>query len=94
MRTDPITSFGDIIGLWTSAEEYGQDVGECGGLARQWKRRDKIPDHKWKATVQAAQRRGFAGVTLELLADLAAEKERKRPASEATVHEAGVQTHA
>lgn len=73
-----IKRFADVIDLWPSAAAYGADIGIEAGTARQMRNRDSIPSEHWKATVEAAALRGFAGVTLERLAVLAAE--RRQPA--------------
>lgn len=65
-------SFADIIGLWESADSAAADIGERPATVRKWKQRNRIPSEYWVAVVTAAQARGFAAVTLELLAQLAA----------------------
>ena len=65
-------SFSSIINLWPTAEAFAEDVGISGVLARQWRRRNKIPSEHWNRVVGAAACRGFDGVTLLALANLAA----------------------
>lgn len=64
-------TFTDIICCWDSTSDYADDIGVSHGHAAVMKHRNKIPDRYWNRTVEAAHRRGFAAVTLELLANLA-----------------------
>jgi len=68
-----IATFSDIIALWPTAEAFAADVSVSGVLARQWRRRNNIPSAHWVRVVEAARARGFADVTLELLAGIAAQ---------------------
>lgn len=67
-------TFADIIDLWPkpSPVTLAGDLDELPGTVRQWRNRSVLPDRKWKATVEAAQRRQIDGVTLEVLAEIAA----------------------
>jgi hypothetical protein len=67
-------TFSDIIALWGTATALGRDIGESGVTVRAWRNRDSIPSAKWRNVVRAAQRRGFKGVTVNLLAKLAHER--------------------
>jgi hypothetical protein len=68
-------TFSAIIGLWPSAADFARDVGVSNVVSvRVWKHRDHIPSDKWAVVVKAADQRGFSGVTLELLASLAAKR--------------------
>lgn len=68
-------TFADIIDLWPKPAPVtlAGDLDELPGTVRQWRNRSVLPDRKWKATVEAAQRRGIEGVTLEILAEIAAQ---------------------
>jgi len=63
-------------------EAFGGRFAEAIGVeeshARTMKARDSIPSTRWMATVDAAQKLGVEGVTLDLLARLDAEKSRPR----------------
>ncbi|MBE0530262.1 MAG: hypothetical protein IH626_05500 [Rhodospirillales bacterium] len=65
-------TFSDIIDLWPTAEVFASDVGINGALARQWRRRNNIPAAHWARVVDAASVRGYPGVTLEMMAAMAA----------------------
>ncbi len=65
-------TFADIIGLWDRIEDFASDTGVSVYAARKWKSRNKIPGEYWAATAEAADRRGFDGVTLDVLAHLGA----------------------
>lgn len=66
------TTFVDVIGLWRSAAELGDDIHEDPGKIRQWRLRNSIPSSAWERVVASARRRGFEQVTYHLLAKLAA----------------------
>jgi hypothetical protein len=65
-------TFADIIAAWPSAEEFGRDIGVSGVTARAMRNRNSIAAQYWRRIVRAAEVRGISGVTLELLAALAA----------------------
>lgn len=69
-------TFASIINRWETPAQLAEDIGEEVGTVRQWRNRDTLPDRVWKKTVEAAQTRGFEGVTLEVLADIAANQAR------------------
>ncbi len=66
--------FRAVINLWKPAEALAADLGQRGGTVRQWRARNFIPPEHWNGVVDAAIRRGFAAVTLALLASLAAKR--------------------
>ena len=72
-----IESFAAIIDLWPSAEAFGDAIGTTGANARKMKARDSIDSSYWESLVAAALLRGQKGVTLELLARLAAQRKGK-----------------
>ena len=78
-------TFSSIIGLWPSAEQLAADLnitGQNPGVTvRAWKRRDSIPPEYWNDIVAAAESRGFEGITLELLASIAASNRTKSEAA-------------
>ena len=69
-------TFASIINLWETPAQLAEDLGEEVGTVRQWRNRDSLPDRVWKKTVEAAQARGLEGVTLEVLAEIAAQQAR------------------
>lgn len=69
-------SFTDIIGLWPSAEELADDLGEKGVTVRAWKNRNSIPPAYWDGVVSAGARREYP-VTLEALSRAAKRRGRK-----------------
>lgn len=62
--------------------QFAQAVGVEESHARTMKARNSIPSTRWAATVDAAQRLGINGVTLDLLARLDAEKSKQREAAQ------------
>jgi hypothetical protein len=66
----------EILGAWPSLNSVAGDLGQRPGTVRMWKARDVIPPEFWEDLVAASIRRGIAGVTLELLARLAARNRR------------------
>jgi hypothetical protein len=68
-----VDSFRSIIELWPSREAMAADLGDGAdaGLMSKWWQRNKIPD-KWWTRVAATEMATGEGVTLEMLARLAA----------------------
>lgn len=85
--SESITSFAEIIELWPSAVEYARDVAVKDVTARAFKARG-IPAEYWVDTVEAARRRGFGQVTLDLLARLAAQRAGRRQSLSAALEAA------
>jgi hypothetical protein len=77
-------TFADIIDLWPrpSPVTLAADLGELPATVRQWRNRSVLPDRTWKACVEAAARRGLEGVTLDVLATIAAGKASAAGAAE------------
>ena len=65
-------TFSDIINRWPSAEEFASGIHVTGGRVRQWRRRNRLPSEFWLDVVEDAASRGYADVTLEVLASIAA----------------------
>lgn len=65
-----ITSYRDIIGMWPSIGEFAADIGVKYVTAQLMKHRNSIGADHWSAVVEAARKRGYDVVTLELLAGL------------------------
>lgn len=68
---DPISSFSELLKLWPSAGEIADDLKVKEVTARMWRQRG-IPSEYWLGVVASAEKRGYQGVTLDLLAALAA----------------------
>ena len=64
----------DIIRLWPSRAALATDCGVRVGVVKQWERRNSIPSAYWAATVAGALTRGIPNVTLECLAQVAAQR--------------------
>ena len=69
MSATPAT-FRDVIDLWPSRAGMARKVGVAAGLPLNWYLRDKIPEGRFDAVVDAARRCGFRGITYALLASL------------------------
>lgn len=68
-------SFKEIISRWPSLAAFAEDIGVPEKTAAQIKWRDSVASKYWKAMVDGAARREISGVTLEVLADLAARRD-------------------
>ena len=71
-----MNSFSAIIEAFDG--RFAEAIGVEESHARTMKARDSIPSTRWMATVDAAQKLGVNGVTLDLLARLDAEKSKQR----------------
>ena len=73
-------TFADLLDQWPkpTAEQplhpLATDLGVRSSLIAVWKHRDSIPAEHWQGVVASAERLSIEGVTLELLASLAAKK--------------------
>lgn len=72
----PMQRFSDILAEWPSHAAIEDDLGVKRGLPAVWRHRDSVPPEYWLALVDAAQRRGIEGVTLEALARIASSNNR------------------
>lgn len=66
-----ISSFRSIIRLWPSADAMAHEIGASPFATRKWAGRDRIPAEWWTAVLSSDRVRG-AGVTADLLTELAA----------------------
>lgn len=66
MRFDG-TTVADLMALWPSDAEFARDAGIAPKHASTMKARNSIPDDYRPGVIDAAQRRGFEGVTYERL---------------------------
>lgn len=60
-------SFTDVINLWPSLTSFARDIRVEYVTAQIMRYRDSIAPRHWPKVVSAAEKRGFDGVTLELL---------------------------
>ena len=64
-------SVADLIRLWPSQEQFGDDLGlKWRSHGRVMRVRNRIPRPYWPAVVSAAQRRGIEGVSIATLEKL------------------------
>jgi hypothetical protein len=71
-----MNSFSAVIDAFDG--RFAQAIGIEESHARTMKARDSIPSSRWMATVTGARQLGIEGVTLDLLAQLEAEKSKQR----------------
>ncbi len=72
MRPDMVSTFREVLGLWPSLRDFASEVDAPLVSARKWHQRDSIPPEFWIQVSEAAQRRGYDGITVELLTRLRA----------------------
>lgn len=63
-----LMSHAEIINRWPSLSAFAEDLSVSYGTAKAMRRRGGIPDRYWLTAVEAAERRGLDGVTLDGLA--------------------------
>lgn len=68
-----ISTFVDIINLWDTCVELGNEVGATGLTVRAWKRRNNIPSKWWSKIEKAAVKKGYSQVSIEILASIGSE---------------------
>lgn len=73
-----MNSFRDVIDLWGPRGEMAADLGNSPVTISSWWQRDSIRAEWFCSVVAAAQKRGFDGVTVDLLAQLAEKRARER----------------
>lgn len=76
-----MNSFSEIIALWPTVVAFADEVGVKYPTAASWEQRNTLPPDIWGRVVEAAERRGFKGVTFERLAAIAAAKKARRVAA-------------
>lgn len=62
-----MNTFAEIIGLWKSLRQFADDIDVPYVTAQMMHFRDSINPEHWDRVVEAAEKRGFDQVTLELL---------------------------
>lgn len=65
--TATIDTVAALMGLWPSDADFARDIGIKPSHGQTIKLRGSLPVDYWPATIAAAARRGFGGVTAELL---------------------------
>jgi hypothetical protein len=65
-------SFSDVISAWPGRGALAADCGTTYGVVKQWERRNSVPAEYWLRLIQGAEARGIRGLTLRLLAEIAA----------------------
>lgn len=68
----------DIINVWPTLAAFAEDLGIPYETAKGMRARGSIDGRYWADVVTAAGNRGFAAVTLEALAEVAAAKRPNR----------------
>lgn len=76
-------SVNDLIARWPtpSMATFARDVGVEWMTAHQWRRRRHVPPEYWAQIVACAKARRIKGVSIEALADITAQRSRKREAA-------------
>lgn len=64
----------EVMAKWPTDADFARDIGVKPTHAQTMKVRDSIPAPYWSAVVAAAAKRNVQGITLELLAKIAALK--------------------
>ncbi len=72
-------NFIDVIDQWPSLQSFATDIGVLYVTAQLMRHRNSIAAKHWKAVVEGARQRKIRGVTLEVLAQLAAEEQEPTP---------------
>jgi hypothetical protein len=83
MRKAPVENFSQLIGLWPKPflSNFAADIGVPYVTANMMRQRNSIAARYWASIVEAAEKRGIEGVTIELLAELARQRDLERAAS-------------
>lgn len=68
----------DIIKLWPSLAEFCRDIGVSYPTGQAMRNRSSIRATHWPRLIEAAHRRGFTTVNLEMLAQAQARQSRAR----------------
>ena len=79
LRFDMVSTFREVLGLWPSLRDFASESDAPLVSARKWQQRDSIPPEFWIQVSEAAQRRGFNGITVELLTRLRAAQSNGGP---------------
>ena len=56
-----------VIDLWPNLQAFARDIRVSYDTAKQMRRRNSIADRHRQAVVEAAEARGFSGISFELL---------------------------
>ncbi len=72
----------DLFALWPSIVVFADDIAVPYVTAQMMRYRGSIAPRHWPAVVAAAKRRGFTGITLELLLSLRSKQKQSSQKSE------------
>ncbi len=67
------------MGLWPRVVDFARDVKVTDLTARAWRNRDSIPAAHFNQVAKAAASRGYDGITVQTLADMAERRRRPDP---------------
>ncbi len=76
-----VETFSELIALWGNPAELAQDIGAKANTVSKWSQRNFVRSEWWNAIERAAVTRGFDGITVEMMADLAEQIRRKESAA-------------
>lgn len=74
-----MNTFAEVIDRWPSLQCFADDIGVRYVTAQLMRHRNSIAAKHWQAAVSGADARHIAGVTLDVLAKLAAEEVSRPP---------------
>jgi hypothetical protein len=75
-----MTTVNDVMAKWPTDSDFARDIGlKHPSHAQTMKVRGSIPAAYWSKIVAAAKARGIKGVTLEVLARIAADRASEQP---------------
>lgn len=74
----PIQTAADVMSRWPTDADFARDIGIKPTHAQVMKFRRSIPSSYWARIVSAAAERGIDGVTLDVLAAVAAARQEAR----------------
>jgi hypothetical protein len=72
---DTFDSHRSIIDAWPRLADFADDLGIAYGAAKAMRRRDRIGLEHVAAVVAAAERRGIAGISADLIVGIAARRQ-------------------
>jgi len=67
-------TFSEIVACWPSSKMLGEDCETKHATARAWGYRDWINPEWWNRVISAAKKRGYRGINLKTMADIAERK--------------------
>lgn len=64
-------TFVEVIDLWPNITTLAGDIDAKPDRVRKWRERNAIPSEQWLPLIRAAKARRIAGVTADVLTDIA-----------------------